>query len=117
MGSTPASAYTVKVKAVDPSGNPEEYATCRVFGSDSIHPVAAGVTDTLGIWTGSIAKAGTYRLQLEVIGSAVAVKNFTISDAAPSRSRDNDLRHQRAFGSRGYGSAPHNHQGNRPHRL
>lgn len=83
MGSTPASAYTVKVKAVDPSGNPEEYATCRVFGSDSIHPVAAGVTDTLGIWTGSIAKAGTYRLQLEVIGSAVAVKNFTISDAAP----------------------------------
>lgn len=83
MGSTPASAYTVKVKAVDPSGNPEEYATCRVFGSDSIHPVAAGVTDTLGVWSGNIAKAGTYRLQLEVIGSAVAVKNFTISDAAP----------------------------------
>ena len=83
MGSAPASAYTVKVKAVDPSGNPEEYATCRVFGTDSIHPVAAGVTDTLGIWTGSIAKAGTYRLQLEVIGSAVAAKNFTVSDAAP----------------------------------
>lgn len=83
MGSTPASAYTVKVKAVDPSGNPEEYATCRVFGTDSIHPVAAGVTDTLGFWTGNIAKAGTYRMQLEVIGSAVAVKNFTVSDAAP----------------------------------
>ena len=83
MGSAPAYAYMVKVKAVDPSGNPEEYATCRVFGTDSIHPVAAGVTDTLGIWTGNIAKAGTYRLQLEVIGSAVAVKNFTVSDTAP----------------------------------
>lgn len=83
MGSATASAYTVKVKAVGPSGNPEEYATCRVFGTDSIHPVAAGITDTLGIWTGNIAKAGTYRLQLEVIGSAVAVKSFTVSDAAP----------------------------------
>lgn len=83
MGSTPASAYTVKVKAIDPSGNPEEYATCHVFGTDSIHPVAAGVTDTLGIWTGNIAKAGTYRLQLEVIGSAVAVKNFTVNDTVP----------------------------------
>ena len=83
MGSAPASAYTVKVKAVDPSGNPEEYATCRVFGTDSVHPVAAGVTDTLGVWTGNIEKAGTYRLQLEVVGSAIAAKSFTVSDAAP----------------------------------
>lgn len=77
-------AYTVKVKATDPNGQPEEYATCRVFApKDTIHPVVAGITDTLGIWSADIKNAGTYTLRLEVVGNPTIARQFTLDDKNP----------------------------------
>lgn len=77
-------AYTVKVRATDPNGQPEEYATCRVFApQDTIHPVVAGITDTLGVWSADIKKAGTYTLRLEVVGNPTIAKQFTLDDKNP----------------------------------
>lgn len=74
-----AHAYTVKVKVLDPDARPESYATCRIFTpSDTIHAVAGGLTDTLGIYTADIAKPGPYRLSVEVTGYKPVQRSFTV---------------------------------------
>lgn len=77
-------AYEVSLRALDPQGEPEAYATCRVFAaSDTTRVVKGGVTDTLGYYKTSLPAAGDYRMVLEVAGKIPASRAFTVSDAAP----------------------------------
>ena len=73
-------AYSVKIKVLDPEGEPESYATCRVFTpGDTVHAVAGGVTDTLGVFSTALKGAGDYRLVVEVPGQASIARSFTLS--------------------------------------
>ena len=80
-----ALAYSVKLRTADPTGEPETYATCRVFAAtDSVKAAATGLTDTLGIFTADLPQAGTYTVRIEAAGTGSGAKRqFTVSDSKP----------------------------------
>lgn len=84
LAATAADAYSVRLRALTPDGEPESYATCRIYtAADSIKPAAAGLTDTLGIFSAKLPRSGDYRLSFEVVGHKPLVRNFNVSAAEP----------------------------------
>lgn len=79
-----AQNFAVKGIAIDSEGEPEIYATVRVFQqTDSVTPVSMGVTGNDGSFNCALKKAGAYRLMLVSVGKAPAVKEFEVTAANP----------------------------------
>ena len=80
-----AQDFGVRLKASDNDGEPEIYATCRLFtAADSLHAFKAGLTDSLGVFSAPLPAAGRYILTLEPAGTSKAVrKSFTVSADEP----------------------------------
>ena len=80
-----ATQYSLLLKAVDNDGEPEIYATCRIFAkTDTVHALKAGLTDTLGVYKTSIAAPGDYFLTIEPAGASVGVRRaFSVSEENP----------------------------------
>lgn len=88
LTATGASSFSLKLRAVDSQGDPEAYATCRIYSAtDSTRSVAAGITDSLGYYKATLPSAGNYRVILEVPGKDAAARQFSLSDTNP----DTDL--------------------------
>lgn len=78
--------YSLALKAVDNDGEPEIYATCRIFAkSDTIHALSAGLADTLGVYKTNIAAPGDYLLTIEPAGTGVGLRRpFSVTDEVPN---------------------------------
>lgn len=80
-----AADYSVRLRASDNNGEPEIYATCRLYAAaDTLHAFKAGLTDSLGVFSAQLPAAGRYILSLEAAGTSKAMrKSFTVSDDEP----------------------------------
>ena len=73
--------HIVKGVVIDCDGEPEVYATIRIFAeTDSVKPSVMGVTDVRGAFTCSVESAGTYRLTVVSVGKHPAVRKFEVSN-------------------------------------
>ena len=73
--------HIVKGVVIDCDGEPEVYATIRIFAeTDSVKPSVMGVTDVCGAFTCSVDSAGTYRLTVVSVGKHPAVRKFEVSN-------------------------------------
>lgn len=82
--SAAASAYSVRIKVLDPDGEPESYATCRLFNlSDTVKAITGGLTDTLGVYRNTLPKPGDYMLKVEVVGRAPISRTFSVTGLEP----------------------------------
>lgn len=76
-------AYSVKGVVVNQAGEPLEFATYRIYSAtDTVKPVAYGVTDGTGVFDRSLNAAGTYTARASSVGLADAVVTFAVSDDA-----------------------------------
>lgn len=81
---TCASAATYKItgKVVDNEGEPEAFATVRIFNaSDTVKPVTTGVTSDDGVILLSVNKTGQYAIKVSSIGRKDIWKEFTVDSA------------------------------------
>ena len=80
-----AADYRVTGTATDSIGDPEAYATVKVFLlPDSVTPKSSGVTNENGIFSQTLKSPGQYRLLLYSIGKSPAVRNFTLTAEKPT---------------------------------
>lgn len=79
-----ARAYDVRALVTDSVGEPLPYVTYRIFGTDSLRPAAAGLSDIDGIVCATLPAAGTYRMALSYTGMADATRSFDVADTTPS---------------------------------
>ncbi len=82
-GAFSVSAYEVKALTTDSLGEALPYVTYRIFGTDSVKPVASDISGLDGTISKGLAAAGRYRLVLSYTGMADAERSFEVSDAAP----------------------------------
>lgn len=77
--------YTVSLRAVDNDNEPEVYATCRVFAaSDTVHAMKAGIADSLGFYSATVAAPGDYFITIEPAGASMAIRRaFSVSEENP----------------------------------
>ena len=79
-----AADYSVKGTVVDSLGVGEAYATLRVYtATDSVKPVAMGVTDVDGKFQQTIKSEGKYRLNIHSVGKQNIDIPFSVSASAP----------------------------------
>lgn len=79
-----AAGYSVTGKAVNSQGEPQEFATFRIFTvTDTVKPVAYGVTEADGVFHKSLPAAGSYIARISVVGLADGYKSFTVSQSEP----------------------------------
>lgn len=80
-----AADYSVKGVVVDSLGEGEMYATVRVFSvTDSVKPLAVGVTDDNGAFAHNLKTAGEYNVRIHSVGKAELQRSFSLSDAQPT---------------------------------
>ncbi len=80
-----AQNFSVKGVAVDADGEPEIYATVRIFSqTDSVKPVSVNVTGTNGDFASTLKNAGAYRLMIISVGKTPAVRDFEVTAANPT---------------------------------
>ena len=80
-----AQNYSVKGNAIDADGEPEIYATVRIFSqADSVKPVSVSVTDTEGAFSATLKNSGNYRLMIISVGKTPAIKEFEVTEATPA---------------------------------
>lgn len=76
--------FRVTATIIDPDGNPEEYATYRIFAMpDTIHPVVGDITGEDGIVSASLPNAGDYRMQISAMMKLTVTVDFSVSANAP----------------------------------
>lgn len=83
---TGASAYEVEALTTDTVGEPLPYVTYRIFGTDTVHPAATGLSDLDGRIAAGLPAAGPYSLRLSYTGMADAVRRFEVTDSMPTAS-------------------------------
>ena len=80
-----AGAFTVRGTVTDGEGEPESFATLRIYAaSDTVKPVVMGVTATDGSFVKTIDRAGRYRMTVIAVGKTTAVREFEVSASAPA---------------------------------
>ncbi|MDE6359604.1 MAG: TonB-dependent receptor [Muribaculaceae bacterium] len=81
-----ASPFKVIGEVADSTGEPEIYATVRVYAAaDSLKPVSLGVTDDMGRFSQGLPKAGGYRLTVTSVGKQPVDLPFEVSASSPVR--------------------------------
>lgn len=80
-----AATFRVSGMVADSAGEPEIYATVRIFSqADSVKPVSLGVTDDAGRFSQMISQAGSYRLTISSVGKNSLDIPFEVSTVSPS---------------------------------
>ena len=75
-----AAVFNVTGQVTDSIGEPEIFATVRVYSkSDSIKPVSLGTTDDSGFFTQPLKKAGKYRLTVASVGKSLLEREFELT--------------------------------------
>ncbi len=78
------SDYAVRCKILDIEGEPEIYATYRIYlATDTTKTVCTGTTDTDGIFDAQLPQAGDYKLYISTIGKNTIARNFSVDSANP----------------------------------
>lgn len=79
-----AEVFSVKGSVVDGDGEPEIYATVRVYAcSDTARPVVMGVTDMSGGFSLNVAEAGKYRISVASVGKVASERSFSVTVDKP----------------------------------
>lgn len=77
--------FSVCGEVADSLGEPEIYATVRVYASaDSVRPVSLGTTDDKGAFSQTLPAAGGYRLTVASVGKELIERGFEVTEAAPT---------------------------------
>lgn len=78
--SSGANPYKVTGEVTDSIGEPEIYATVRIYAQgDSIKPVSLGTTDDAGRFSQTLKEAGDYRLTVASVGKAMLERDFSLT--------------------------------------
>lgn len=84
MSGAPKSAFSVCVGVADSIGEPEIYATVRVYSaSDSVKPAVLGTTDDEGRFDHALPSAGDYRLTVVSVGKKPVELTFGVNASSP----------------------------------
>ena len=76
--------YSVTASVIDPTGEPESYATYRIFAiPDTIHPIVGDLTDDMGILNASLPKPGNYKINIAAAMRLPVTVDFTVDAANP----------------------------------
>lgn len=79
-----ARTYSVSGGVTDSDGEPEVYATVRIYaGNDSIKPVVTGVTDADGCFRFDLTETGSYCLRVTSVGKMPADCAFEVTEVRP----------------------------------
>lgn len=79
-----AEVFSVKGSVIDGDGEPEIYATVRVYAcSDTVRPVVMGVTDMSGGFSLNVAEAGKYRISVASVGKVASERSFSVTVDEP----------------------------------
>lgn len=82
-GASPT-GFTVVGEVVDSLGEPEIYATVRVYApTDSVKPVSLGTTGDAGEFSQELPAAGSYRLTVASVGKALIERDFEVTKRSP----------------------------------
>ena len=82
--SSVANPYKVIGEVTDSIGEPEIYATVRVYAQgDSVKPVSLGTTDDSGRFSQSLKETGNYRVTVASVGKALLERDFTVTATKP----------------------------------
>lgn len=75
-----AADYVVKGLVVDSIGEPESYATVRIFNpGDTIKPLMLGTADLDGVFSLQLPGAGAYHVKIHTVGKAPVKADITVS--------------------------------------
>ena len=78
--------------AVDTLGQPDGFVTWRVFSAaDSVRPVKGAVSGDDGLISTPLPHRGDYRLVVVGMNSAVAERQFSVSDERSPREVERDI--------------------------
>lgn len=78
------SDYTIRCKILDIEGEPEIYATCRIYlATDTTKTVCTGTTAIDGIFDAKLPQAGDYKLYISTIGKNTIARNFSVDSVNP----------------------------------
>ena len=76
--------YAVRCKIIDMDGEPEIYATCRIYwATDTTKTVCTGTTTIDGIFDAQLPQTGDYILYISTIGKNTIARNFSVDSANP----------------------------------
>ncbi len=79
-----AADFKMTAAAVDSLGQPDGFVTWRVFSAaDSVRPVKGAVSGDDGLISTPLPHRGDYRLVVVGMNSAVAERQFSVSDESP----------------------------------
>lgn len=79
-----AAGFAVKGNVCDSEGEPESFATIRVFSlNDSVKPAAAGVAGENGAFNIPLSAAGTYRVHIISFGKTEASQEVKLTPSKP----------------------------------
>lgn len=81
----PAGKYSVRIEVADSTGEPEVYATVRIYTqTDTVKPCVLGTTDEQGIFARALPSAGDYRLTVSSVGKNPIERAFSVNGASPT---------------------------------
>lgn len=79
-----AGPYNVNGRLIDPSGEPEPFATLRVYlQSDTLKPVVLATSSDVGTFSLDLPDAGSYRLSAAAVGKSPASAEFDVTASSP----------------------------------
>lgn len=82
--SVKAVGFTVSGVVTDSIGEPEPYATIRVYAtSDTVKPKSMGVTSENGVFNLSLSESGKYVLKVMSVGRRPIAKTFSVNVSHP----------------------------------
>lgn len=77
-------SYSVRGKIIETDGEPEIYATYRIYSvNDTTQTVCIGTTAVDGIFDAQLPDAGDYILHISAIGKNVITRSFSVDTANP----------------------------------
>lgn len=77
-------SYSVRGKIIETDGEPEMYATYRIYSvNDTTQTVCIGTTADDGIFDAQLPDAGDYILHISAIGKNVITRSFSVDTANP----------------------------------
>lgn len=75
-----AASYKITGRVVDTEGEPEAYATIRIFNpTDSVSPVTTGVTSDDGLILLTLSRTGNYIVKVSSIGRTDIIKEISVT--------------------------------------
>lgn len=83
LGISAASSYDVTATVIDPTGESVAYATYRIFADGAEKPLVSNTSSIDGEISQTIARPGTYTLQLSYVGMRDTTVTFSLTAAAP----------------------------------